>query len=256
MAADIHMTIIITMTTRTRMARMEAATITPTDDGADWLLALATWLSPSYPVGAYSYSHGLEWAVETGEVRALPDLVEYVCAVLELGAGWSDLVLAAAAWRAMSGGRLDELDHVAELAMALRPTSEFALESSQQGAAFASTTCAAWPNAAFDAFAKAHPEGLVYPVAVGAVCARCVPLPPMLMALGHAIAANLVSAGVRLVPLGQTDGQRAIAAMAPRIAAIAKRAAQSDLSEVGAAAPVIEIYSMRHETQYTRLFRS
>jgi urease accessory protein len=231
-------------------------TTTPMNECCDWLPNLMTWLSPAYPVGAYSYSHGLEWAVELGAVRTAADLVEYVGGVIEFGAGWSDLILAAAAWGAMKSGRRDELDRLAQLGLALRPTSEFALESLQQGTAFASTTRAAWPHAAFDAFVEAHPEGVVYPVAVGAACARCAPLEATLLALGHSIASNLVSAGLRLIPLGQTDGQRAISTLAPKIAAVARTAKSAELVDIGTAVPAIEGFSMRHETQYTRLFRS
>ncbi|WP_245412128.1 urease accessory protein UreF [Methylocella silvestris] len=240
-------TIIIVMMTAMRM---------PMTDEGEWLPLLLTWLSPSYPVGAYSYSHGLEWAVEQGEVLSRDDLAEYVGAVLEIGGGWSDLVLAAAAWRAVVAERRDELAAAAELALALRPTSEFALESLQQGMAFAATTSAAWPDDAYAAFRGDHPEGLAYAIAVGAACATRAPLRAMLVALAHSIAANLVSAGVRLIPLGQTDGQRALAALHPKIAVIVARAMSSTIEEAGSSTVAIDLFSMRHETQYTRLFRS
>ncbi|MGH6823500.1 MAG: urease accessory protein UreF, partial [Methylocella sp.] len=235
---------------------MTTATMTRIDDGYSWLPLLASWLSPAYPVGAYSYSHAIEWAVEAGALKTAADLTDYIATVLEVGAGWPDLVLAAASWRAAESGRRDALNHIAELGRALRPTSELALESLQQGSAFVATTRAAWPGTALDWLAPKHPAGIVYSVAVGAACAGRVPMRAMLTALCHAVAVNLASAGVRLVPLGQTDGQRAIAALGPVFAAVVARAAAASLADLGGAAPRIELYSMHHETQYTRLFRS
>ncbi|MEI9982870.1 MAG: urease accessory protein UreF [Aliidongia sp.] len=212
-----------------------------------WLPTLLTWLSPSYPIGGFSYSHGLEWAVESGAVHDRHTLEDYVATILEAGAGWVDLVLLVAAWRSA-----DAPDTVIELATAWRGTAETALEAGQQGAAFLATTRAAWPGTAID-----HIETpLAYPVAVGLACAGTVPLEAALLGYAHALAANFVSAGIRLIPLGQTDGQRTLAALAPRIAAVATRAAAARLDEIGTAAFRIDLCSIRHETQYTRLFRS
>jgi urease accessory protein len=200
---------------------MTTATIVAMDDGYDWLTLLANLLSPAYPVGAYSYSHGIEWAVEAGMMKTVGDLTDYVATVLEVGAGWSDLILAAASFRAALGGQRDELDHIVELGLALRATRELAMESLQQGSAFVATTRAAWPGAPLDGLATNHSGAIVYSVAVSAACAERVPLQVMLMAFCHAIAANLVSAGIRLIPLGQTDGQRAMAALRPIVAKVA-----------------------------------
>ena len=219
-----------------------------------WLLPLGTWLSPAYPVGAFSYSHGLEWTVETGRVTDVAGLADYVATVLEAGAGWADLVLLAAAWRAATTGDDDAFEQVRELAEALRGTSETALETSQQGASFVLATRAAWPGTPLDRLADG--KTLTYPVAFGAAAAGQVPLDAALLGFAQAVAANLVSAGVRLIPLGQTDGQRTLARLAPIITRIAKQALTTSLDDVGTAAPAIDLSSMRHETQYTRLFRS
>jgi urease accessory protein len=216
----------------------------------DWLPLLLGWLSPSYPVGGFSYSHGLEWAVETGAVRDRAGLEEYVATIIEVGAGWVDLVLLAEAWRAAADPV--RRDGVIELGAALRGTAETALESSQQGAAFIAATRAAWPGTALDDLAGPA----VYPIAIGLACAGRVPLDAALLGYGHALTANFVSAGIRLVPLGQTDGQRAIASLAPRVAAAARLAAETPLGELGTCAFGIDLCSIRHETQYTRLFRS
>lgn len=223
----------------------------------DVLYRLLTWLSPAYPTGAFSYSHGLEMAVEDGLVADRAGLAAYVATVLRDGAGRVDGALLAATWRAAVAGDEGALDAVAELAAAWRGTAETALETMQQGTAFAAVTQAAWPEARFAALAARHPRRLAHPVAFGAAAAfHGIPLRPALVGWLGAFTANLVSAGVRLVPLGQTDGQIATAALHPVVDAAADSALTADLDTLGTAAPMLDLLSMRHEIQYTRLFRS
>lgn len=222
---------------------------------AEWLPALLSWLSPAYPIGGFAYSHGLEWAVETGEIHDRAGLEDYVATLIEAGAGWVDLVLLAAAWRAAADPA--QLARLIEIGAAWRGTAETALESRQQGAAFLAATRAAWPGTALDRLGPEHLAGpLVYPIAFGLACAGLVPLDRALLGYGHALAGNFVSAGMRLVPLGQTDGQRAIANLSPLVATAAARAESTPLDQLGTAAFRIDLCSIRHETQYTRLFRS
>ncbi|PWS34679.1 urease accessory protein UreF [Falsiroseomonas bella] len=233
-----------------------AATTTTTTDAA--LARLMVWLSPAYPVGAFSYSHGLETAVEEGAVTRRHELVAYVEAALLRGAGAVDAGLLALAWRAAEAGADAALDEIVELGAAWRGTAELALEAMQPGAAFASVTLAAWPEPRFAAFAARHPGRLTHAVAFGAAAAwHGVPLRTACFGWLNAFAANVVSAGVRLVPLGQTDGQIATAALLPAIAEATEAAlAVEDADVLGSAALAIDLFSMRHETQYTRLFRS
>ncbi|GAA0586462.1 urease accessory UreF family protein [Craurococcus roseus] len=234
---------------------MATATTTTIEPAA--LHRLLAWLSPAYPVGGFSYSHGLEAAVEEGSVRDRAGLVAYVSAVLRAGAGRVDGALLAAAWRAAEAGDDAALDGAAELGAAWRGTAETALESLQQGAAFAAVTEAAWPEARFAAFAARRGRRLPAAVAFGAAAGfHAVPLRPALAGWLGAFAANLVSAGVRLVPLGQTDGQVATAALLPVVEEATDAAFAADPDRLGTAAPVLDLLSMRHETQYTRLFRS
>ncbi|WP_376089282.1 urease accessory protein UreF [Roseomonas sp. CCTCC AB2023176] len=221
------------------------------------LLRLLAWLSPAYPVGAYTYSHGLETAVEEGLVRTRDDLVGYAAAALAQGAGTVDGAVLAACHRAAAASDDTALDAATELALAFRGTAETALESTAQGAAFAAVTDAAWPDPGFAAYARRHGRALPHAAAVGAAAGfGGILLRPTLVGFLSAFAANLVSAGVRLVPLGQTDGQIAIAALLPHVSAAADTALLSDLDSLGTAVPVLDLLSMRHETQYTRLFRS
>jgi len=220
------------------------------------LSKLLTWTSPSYPTGAFSYSHGLEWAVEVGDVRDVATLVDYIDAVLARGGGWIDAVLFARAYDCAHDA--SAFDEIADLAAALRGSAETALESHQQGAAFLAVTRRAWPHAQLDTFAERRGDASVaHSIAMALACAvHGIPRDVALSAWLHATAANLVSAGVRLVPLGQTDGQIATARLASRIGAIAADALDMSLDELGTAAPLLELCSIRHETQYTRLFRS
>jgi urease accessory protein len=220
------------------------------------LYRLLTWLSPAYPLGAYAYSHGLEQAVEARLVRDADGVKRYVATMLRAGAGRSDAGLFAAAHRAAADDDMAEIAWLAELAAAWRATAETALEASAQGAAFLSVTRASWPHPILDAVVSLRcPPSLPIVVAVAAAAHR-VPLAPALLAYLHAIAANLVSAGVRLVPLGQTDGQRILAGLEPDVAAAQEAALATPLDAIGTSAAMIELCSMRHETQYTRLFRS
>src|SRR5262245_59434604 len=220
------------------------------------LARLMTWLSPAYPVGSYSYSHGLEWVVEVGGVKDAATLGDWIEAILAHGAGRSDAIFLAAAWWAMDGRDERLLAETAELAAAFAPSAERRLETLAQGAAFLEATRAVWPARELDRLAAEDGE-IAYPVAVGAcAAAHGLPLPPTAQAFVQAFAANLVSAGVRLIPLGQTDGLRVVARLEPLIPRIVAAALAASLDDVGGAAIMADIASMRHETQYTRLFRS
>jgi urease accessory protein len=221
------------------------------------LYRLMTWLSPSYPLGAFSYSHGLEYAVEAGLVRDRAGLCDWVATAVAAGAGRSDGALLAAAWQAAAADDRPRLDAVVELAFAWRGTAETALESRAQGAAFLAATRSAWPHRLLDELALRQRGEVALPVALGAAAAvHGVPLAAALTAYLHAFAATLVSAGLRLVPLGQSDGQRAIAELESVIAGAAHTILATPLDQIGTAAPLLDWCSMRHETQYTRLFRS
>jgi urease accessory protein len=221
------------------------------------LYRLMAWLSPAYPVGAFSYSSGIEWAVEAGDITDAATLQRWLTAMLTSGGGFCDAVFLVHAHRAVADNNDAALQAVAELAAAFAPSKERFLETTAQGRAFMEATRAAWPCVALTRALQTCQGPLAYPVAVAiAAAGHAIPLPPSLGAFLQSLAANLVSAGVRLIPLGQTDGQRLLAALEPVIAANAGRALTSDLDDVGGAAFRADIASMRHETQHTRLFRS
>jgi urease accessory protein len=225
-------------------------------DGAA-LYRLMAWLSPAYPIGAFSYSSGIEWAVEAGDIKDAATLREWLDVSLGDGAGFCDAVFFVHAHRAIAARDDAALRTVAELAAAFVPSKERFLETTAQGGAFLATTQAAWPCAALTRLAAAWKGAVALPVAVGVASAgHGIACETALPAFLHALVANWISAGVRLIPLGQTDGQRVLAALESTVAAASKRALATPLEEVGSAAFRADLASMRHETQYTRLFRS
>jgi urease accessory protein len=226
------------------------------DDGAA-LYRLLAWLSPSFPVGAFSYSSGIEWAVEAGDIKDAGSLQAWINTVIGGGGGFCDAVFFVQTHRAVQADNERLLRDVCALAAAFAPSKERHLETTAQGRAFLDTVRAAWSCAALDRLLELWDGPVAYPVAVGVVSAgHGIALEPALIAFLHAVSANLISAGVRLVPLGQTDGQRVLATLEAVVADAAKRALATELDDVGGAAFRADLASMRHETQYTRLFRS
>jgi urease accessory protein len=220
------------------------------------MLRLLSWLSPTFPSGAYSYSHGLEWAVEAAYVSDRESLVDWLDADLRFGSARNEAIFFGESHRYADQNDLGKLAIVAELAAAYRGTAEFALESSQQAGAFLSTLRRVWPDTILDDLASFRMPPTVA-VVVGARTAKeRIPLCFALHAFLHNYAVNLVNAGVRLVPLGQTDGQRALAELEPAILHACRLGAEASVDDLGSAGFSLEICSIAHETQYTRLFRS
>lgn len=212
------------------------------------LLRLMTWLSPAFPVGAFSYSHGLEWAVRSGEVTSSGHVFEWLADVIARGSGWNDALLLAASWRATIADSQDEISAIAELAEAMSPSAERHMETMLLGEAF-TRSASPWLDEPL--------APTVYPVAVGIVAARNrIPLADTTAAFLHALTSNLVSAAIRLVPLGQSDGLSAIARVEPIVLDTAKRAANASLDDLGSACFAADMASLRHQTLEPRLFRS
>jgi urease accessory protein len=221
------------------------------------LYRLMTWLSPSFPVGAFSYSSGIEWAVEAGDIVDAASLRDWLAAMLADGPGFCDGVFLAHAHRAASSCDDMALRDIAELAAAFVPSRERQLETSAQGRAFIEIARGAWNCDGLDRMISRCGGTIVYPVAVGLVsAAHAIALAPTLHGFFHALTSNWISAGARLVPLGQTDSQRVLALLEPVVAVTAQRALTATLDDLGSATFRADLASMRHETQYTRLFRS
>jgi urease accessory protein len=227
------------------------------EDDAAALYRLMTWLSPSFPVGAFSYSSGIEWAVEAGDIGDAASLRDWLMSMLADGPGFCDGVFLAHVHRAASSSDDAGLRDIAELAAAFVPSRERQLETSSQGRAFVDIARAAWNCDRLDQLISCCDGAVVYPVAVGLVsAAHAIPLAPTMHAFLHALTSNWISAGARLVPLGQTDSQRVLARLEPIVVSTGRRALEASLDDLGSAIFRADLASMRHETQYTRLFRS
>lgn len=214
-------------------------------DAAARLLRLMTWLSPAFPTGGFAYSHGLEWAVETGDVRDGATLEAWLADLLRHGSGRSDAILLRCAHAADDA----VLAEVAATALAMAPGRERHAETLNQGRAFL-LAAAPWQG-------DVLPPDLPYPVAVGALAGRHgLPADDAVLAYLQVFTSNLVSAAVRLVPLGQTAGLRVVAALEPVLTETAAATAGATLDDLGGCAFRSDLAAMRHETQYTRLFRS
>jgi urease accessory protein len=221
------------------------------------LYRLMTWLSPAFPVGAFSYSSGIEWAVEAGDIVDAASFGDWLSAMLNDGSGFCDGIFLCHAYRAVEAGDPCALRDTAELAAAFVPSRERQLETSTQGRAFIDIVRAAWSCDGLDQAIACCEGAIVYPVAVGlASAAHAIPLAPALHAFLHALLSNWISAGSRLIPLGQTDCQRLLARLEPVVAATAGSALGATLDDLGSATFRADLASLRHETQYTRLFRS
>lgn len=227
-----------TRTTGTTMAEGQA------------LLRLMAWLSPAFPVGSFSYSHGLEMAVHRGFVHDGSSLREWIDDLITRGSAWNDAVLAAAAHKLAASG--DNLADLAAEGEALAGSRERHMETMLLGAAFLQAA-SAWPHPALAAL----PEDVPYPAAVGAAAgAHAIAIEDALGAFLHAFASSQVQAAIRLGLIGQTNAMATLAALEPRIHETARRAAVSTLDDLGTATMMAEIVAMQHETQYSRLFRT
>jgi urease accessory protein len=233
-------------------------TMTITDNalGQTTLYRLLNWLSPSFPIGSFSYSHGLEAAAATGAVHDRQSLESWIGACVTLGSGRVDADILRDTHRAATADDMEELCSVNRRGLAFRATAELRLETTAQGAAFLATCRAAWPDPFLDRWAATCDE-VCYPVAVGAATARAgIPVGCAFIAYLQAMAASLNSVGLRLGIVGQTDGQRILAALEPLVIAAAASAIARDPADFGGATFAVDLASMAHETQYTRLFRS
>lgn len=220
------------------------------ESGVAAVLRLMAWMSPAFPVGGFSYSGGLEKAVEDGRVRNATELSGWVETLLLHGSLWNDAVFLAQAWRCSQDALA--LSETADLGRALAGSAERYRETVLLGDAFVSAA-GAWPHEVLELL----PQDVPYPVAVGAVAAgHGVPLRETLAAFLHAGVSQIVSAGIRLGVAGQKDGVAILAASEVAIAEMAARAVPSTLDDLGSATIIADTAAMRHETQGTRLFRS
>lgn len=208
-------------------------------------LTLAQWFSPSFPVGAFAYSHGLEWAIESGAVHDPASTNDWIAQVLAHGAGWNDTLLLAASYRAADEAAMREVDAIAR---ALAASRERLKETDLQGAAF----CKVVSN-----LSGISMGGLCYPVAIGWAARRAtLPLELTAQMYLQSFLSNLAAVAMRLVPLGQTAGQTLIRDLTPSCIDIVDAALPRDLDDLSSTTFSADIAAMKHETQYARIFRT
>jgi urease accessory protein len=209
------------------------------------LLQLLAFMSPAFPVGGFAYSHGLERAIDDGVVTSADEAREWIASLLVHGSGWNDAVLFAQAYDADEAVRTD----IDELALALAASRERALETSDLGQSFAKAV------ATLSACEAANLK--TYPVVVAAACQKtCIDRRAGLLGYLHAFSNNLIAVAVRLVPLGQTKGLEVMRDLMPVISRTAERALAASLDDLGSSTLLSDIAAMKHETQYSRVFRS
>ncbi len=271
---------------RSNQISSEGQDVANPDSGSSTAL-LQIWMSPSFPVGAFAYSHGLEKAVELGWVRDRATLTAWLRDLVEHGSLRNDLILLTAAWNAATRSDDEAMRKAVELSVALQASAERHLEATQPGGSFLIQIDQAWPCDAIGrlraligtmtglpldqpggtqaiatsqraaSIPKSDQQQVGYPVAVGCAAAgHAIALAPTLMAYALAFTGNLVSAAIRLSVIGQSDGQRTIAALLPALDTAAQRAATSTLDDLGSACIRSDLAALAHETQHTRLFRS
>lgn len=207
------------------------------------LMTLVQWLSPAFPTGGFAYSHGMEQVIHDGTVRSGAGLERWLADVLRFGAGRQDALLLSAA---LEPGA----DHaaLAAFAVALQPSAERLRETAEQGAAFARSVAAVTGVAA---------EARPLPVAVGAAAQGLgLPKAQVIALYLHTFASNLVSAAVRFVPLGQNEGQAALAALHPLIETLAAAAAVQGIADIESAALGADLAALRHEGMDVRIFKT
>jgi urease accessory protein len=224
---------------------------------SDAFYRLMIWLSPAYPVGAFAYSTGIEWAVEAGDITTAETLRVWLESTLTTGTGLNDGIFFAHMHRAMVQNNGSRAKEIMDLSAAFVTSRERYEETTKLGRAFVEVTQAAWPCQALAKLQESADCAITYPVAVGAACAgHAILLEPALHAFLAAVVGNWLSAGMRLIPLGHTDGQRLLRSLEPAVLATAQRALEASLDDLGNACFRADLASMKHETQYTRLFRS
>lgn len=211
------------------------------------LIRLQTWLSPAFPTGSFSYSHGLEAAISNHVISNKEDLSEWLRNLLSNGPGWNDAVLLAEAWRRATSG--EKLEDIVELGCATSLSRSRFLETTAQGDAFL---------AAAKAWCKIDlPEECPLPVAVGAVAgALDIELEETLTAYLHAYVSNQIQAALRLMKLGQQGGVELLHSLETNIIEMAHVAMSSTLDDLGTSSFMADVAALQHDALESRIFRS
>jgi urease accessory protein len=221
------------------------------------LLQLMWLASPALPVGGFSYSEALEAAVESGHVGNEADAARWLCDQLQLALARSELAAVAKAFGAWQRGDAAHLRELNDWVLATRETRELRAQAEQMGRSLVEWLKNRGGVDPRVAVLAALPPAPTWPVAFALAAAQTgAPLREALLSFAFGWAENMVQAALKSVPLGQSAGQRILAALVAAIPAAADQAARLADSERQAFSPMLAILSSQHETQYSRLFRS
>lgn len=205
-------------------------------------MTLIQLLSPNFPIGAFAYSHGLEWAIETELIQTGQSLQSWLTDLVELGSARTDAVILA---RTILGDNAQDLN---ELALSLCASSERITELQNQGAAFCKTLSDVW---------EIKLENFTLPVAVGlAARTHRLDVAMVLPAYLHAFCSNLISTAIRTIPLGQSQGQRILLNLHQSISKISKQAEVSKTEDITSCCFLSDVASMKHNRLEPRIFKT
>jgi urease accessory protein len=240
---------------KTASIRISMASVIATELASlQWLLALLRLASPTLPIGAYAYSRGLEYAVHAGWVHDETSAQSWLLGLLQHTAARLDGPIFLRLYRALQQADLPALEHWNARLLASRESAELRLEDTQLGAALARLLAAQGVAAAQPWAARA--DACYATLFALAALHFEIASAPALLAFLWASTESQVSAALRLIPLGQTAGQRILSQLVRSLPPCAAEASALEDDEIGALAPGFALASALHETQYTRLFRS
>lgn len=211
-------------------------------------------ISPTLPIGAFTYSQGLEWAIESGQLNSPETVYNWMAGIIEDGLTYLDLPILKRLYHAFQQGNEQDVAYWSEYLLASRETSELRLEENNRGRAL-NTLLLDLEVTGADQYQQTLPLTQLSGFALAAVNWH-IPLQQAALGYGWGLVENQVAAAIKLVPLGQTAGQK----LQLQLSELLPEAVQTGLSiedeQIGASAPAMAIASSLHETQYTRLFRS
>ena len=219
-------------------------------------MTVMQWMSPAFPIGAFAYSHGLEWAIDKGHVSNGKKLQNWIADLLEYGSLRTDAIFISLILRGHDAKKMNELS------IALCPAGERLLETKLQGSAFAKVIEDVWKQDIGD---------LSLPIAVAlaaslvkninpSLCLSNLPIGKILE--GYLIksitlsGSNLVSVAIRLIPIGQTEGQRIMLELSSKISDLVQSASESEIDDLNSACFFSDISAMEHEYLQPRIFKT
>ena len=206
----------------------------------DYHQVLFSWFSPNFPIGSFNFSHGLEAAVEMKFIYDSFTLEKWISNLITDGSGKTDIILLSNAYRGKN---------INELALALCPSKERWIESIKLGKSFSKNIRDNWSYNIEDE--------LAFPVALGkAGSFFSIPLDQLLIIFLQSFASNLITFGMKHIPLGQSAGQKILINLIPVIQAQSMKYKNYDIKDIGSCAYISDLASMYHENLKNRIYQT